>query len=234
MTLQGDIQISGTDTSLEGAIETFDSAKRLVEVANYHDNKIQGKRVIYYSNGKPKQQSYYTSGQKAGKTTVYDSLGMVLEKVHFWNDRPLGSEELYKNGSLETYRFVSFEGIPLYRVRYNDPAGLKETGSPLFYVSNFAQDAENGQTQIEVFLFLMNPPDRRLTYRLFDTDTVRKDTTYLETIKADSAQEFADFYLKLPVKDHKYFFEIEAFYPRIGVTVKNILRPDELDLIMPQ
>src|ERR1700677_4880420 len=177
--IRGDIKITATDTIFEGPIEYYNSANKLVEVSNYHENKRQGKSIIYYANGKIEEESYYIGGYKSGRNVLYDSLGKLIQKANFWNGLAVGSQEFYKSDSLQIYRFVSFEGIPLYRAEYDWHKGLLESGSPLYYVSNYSDD--DNLRRILLFIYIMNPPGEKLTYRIFDTDTTRKDTALIKT-----------------------------------------------------
>ena len=229
--VRGDIEVIKNDTIFDGPIEYYDSNNRLAERSEFHANKRQGISTAYYPNGKIWQIKTYLDGYENGESVTYDILGKITQKSNYYHDLDMGSEEFYKYGSLAVYRFLSFEGYPIYRGEYDTAKGLLETGRLLFYVSNFSDD--DNKMRIKVFLYLMSPPGKALTYKIFDTDMKSKDTLLLNTFKKIDFKEFTTFYLNLPKENHKYFFEVEAFYSNGRKTVKNILKPEDCDLVMP-
>jgi antitoxin component YwqK of YwqJK toxin-antitoxin module len=74
-------------------------SKALMTVENYKKGKLDGKRTIYYRDGKPAEESFYVNGLKAGTYKKWADNGVVLE------------EAVYENGE--------YNGLALYR----DPLG---------------------------------------------------------------------------------------------------------------
>jgi hypothetical protein len=229
--IRGHIEVIKNDTIFEGPIEYYDSSNTLVEIAEFHKNKRQGYSTAYYPNGKILQITTYLDGYKNGGSVTYDILGRISQKSNCYNDLDMGSVEFYKYGSLKVYSFLGFDGNLIYRGEYDSAKGLLETGRLLYYVSSFSDD--DNKRRIKVFLYLISPPGKALTYKIFDTDTKSKDTLLLYTFRKIDFKEFTTFYLDLPRENHKYFFEVKAFYSNGSRTVKNILKPEDCDLVMP-
>ena len=229
--VKGNIEVVKNDTIFAGPIEYYDSSGNLAERSEFHENKRQGLSTAYYPNGKVWQTKTYLDGYENGESITYDILGRITQKANSYYDLDMGSEEFYKYGSLTVYRFLSFEGYPIYRGEYDTAKGLLETGRLLFYVSSYS-DSDYKQ-RIKVFLYLMSPPGKALTYKVFDTDMKAKDTLLLYAFKKTDFKEFTTFYLDLPKENHKYFFEVEAYYSNKQKTVNNILKPEDCDMVMP-
>src|SRR5688572_9967277 len=73
------------DTVYKGLISFYDTvSNRLVMTANYKSGKLDGERIDYYNNGKPKLKMNYRDGKSNGELTIFDSAGNILEKQNFY------------------------------------------------------------------------------------------------------------------------------------------------------
>lgn len=228
--MKGNISVVNGDTIFEGQIQYYDSSNKIVEVSEFQKNKRNGESVVFYPNGHVRQISTYIAGYKNGQSIAYNNVGKIVKKNNKYFGLDMGPVEFYQNDSLRAYEFLSVDGYPIYRAEYDSGKGLLETGRLLCYVSTFSDD--NKFRRIKIFLYLINPPGKALTYKIFDADLKSRDTFLVNTFNSDQ-QTFAIFYVNLPKKNHKYLFKIEALYSNSGRVVENILKPEESDLVLP-
>jgi MORN repeat variant len=228
--VKGDIQIKSGDTIYNGLIKYFDSTNNLTEQALFQNNQRHGASSTYYPNGHIRQLTEYERGYQKGEVLFYDSMGNILQRSYKYFDVDLGPIAWYKNGTLKAYRFSTFEGIQIYRVDYDDTGKMVESGKCLRYVTSVLK--QDDEVRLGVFLYLISPPGKDLTYKIFKTKVHGTDTSLIKTCRAD-ADPFLNFDLLMPGKDYKYFFKVEAFYPSTGLTDKNILKANEMDMVMP-
>jgi antitoxin component YwqK of YwqJK toxin-antitoxin module len=230
--LKGNIQVIGKDTIFDGPIEYFNSHGRIVSRINYSDNKKNGKEISFYANGIPSQESNFYYDYENGISKLYDSMGRLVQQKTYYHGIPVGSIEEFRMDTFYSYRFENFEGIPLYRCQYDTFGKIVESGNILNYVTNYG--IIDGVEKVTVFLYLVDPPHKKISYKLFDVNLQNKDTILMKTVKSSTTSApFAIIYLNIPPKNHKYHFEVEAFYPKENVLLKNILTAKESDFIMP-
>lgn len=117
-------------------------SKALMTVENYKKGKLDGKRTIYYRDGKPAEESFYVNGLKAGAYKKWADNGVVLEEAVYENGEyngpalyrdPLGNvvaKGLYKKGKkvgiwqfFEGGKLVSEENMS--KVKKANPAAAK-------------------------------------------------------------------------------------------------------------
>lgn len=234
-TVKGNIKITSNDTLFEGPIEYYNKKGQIVSSSNFHYNYLNGLYRTYYDNGKVELESNYYYDKEHGESKVYDSTGKIIFKNNYYYGRELGSTYNYQNDSVYYYRFLSFDGWELYSCRYNkdSAAAIIENGSLLNYITNYKD--VGGVTKIELFIYLVNPPHKKITYKIFDIDLDKADTSLVSKITVyDSADQFKILYLDVPKPQHKYYFKGDAFYPKENVTIENILEEKERDLRLPR
>ncbi|HSD09188.1 hypothetical protein [Flavobacterium sp.] len=72
------------------------SSKTLMTLENYKNGKLDGKRIVYYPNGKIVDEVVYKNGLKEGSYKKYSETGIVMESSFFKNGEYDG-EAIYKD-----------------------------------------------------------------------------------------------------------------------------------------
>lgn len=219
--LEGGIWVKGNDTILNGEVRTYRIGDgKLLAKATYKQNKKDGELVEYYDNGKVFSRSEFVNDIQSGATMVLDSNGAKLQQSYFYYGLPVGPVIDYKNSKESKFRFITFDGIELYNCEYKSPDQILEQGRLLNYSINSFLD-EN-QLRLSIFLYLISPPHKKLTYNIFDKNIKTGDSLLVFSWAYDSIP-FKKFTLDVPKEGHEYLWDIEAFYPFQGTRIKNIL-----------
>ncbi len=227
--IEGDIKIAGKDTIFNGPISYYDKAGSLMAIVNFKDNKINGKAVDYYRNGKLKQEEEYENGVKNGITRVYDSTGKIISEINYFSGLMAGSQTTFHSDSAYVYKFVNLEDWPLYSCTYENNQAV-ERGNLLNYFTHYIES--NGEKKIQLFIYLLNPPHKEITYKLYYKDLKSNDSIVVQSLSYHDGF-FQILQLDIPKADHKYFFGVEAFYPKENVKVKDILKDYQKELKLP-
>lgn len=105
---------------LEGEVITYYPSGVKQSVAQYADNKLNGKRTEYDENANVMNESIYVEGRLDGYSKSYNN--GVLWRDCIYKEDELISEKEYKNGKLNVHRMVDDSGR-LIDVRRYDNAG---------------------------------------------------------------------------------------------------------------
>lgn len=69
--------------------------KSLMTKEKYNNNKLEGKRIVYFINGKKAQETMYLNGLKHGIDVHYNEKGIILKEYLYANDILEGLSKLY-------------------------------------------------------------------------------------------------------------------------------------------
>ena len=228
--IEGNIKIIGQDTILNGHITFYDSTGNLVFITNYKDGIMNGLSKEFYKNKKIKQEVNYFYGIQHGITKDYDSTGEIIYQTNYFHGLKSGSQLSYRNDSCKLYAFSNFEDYILYSCNYINDSTIIETGGLLNYITYpIRVDSSN---KIELFLYLIDPPHKKITYKLYDKNLQNQDSILVKQLSAQDGF-FSDLQVDRPTEGHKYYFTIEAFYPKQNKLFKNILREEKREVYIP-
>jgi hypothetical protein len=141
------------DTVFNGFIKFYDTAtNKLLMTANYKSGTLNGERIDYYGNGKPKSIMNYRDGKANGELTILDSAGNIFKKQNLYYDLRVGPSLTLKKGKPSEYYFYSLENKELLHINYDSIQGKR-----------FGTSASE-ERQTELFLYLPNPPGLNFAY----------------------------------------------------------------------
>jgi antitoxin component YwqK of YwqJK toxin-antitoxin module len=230
--VKGNIKIKDHDTIFDGPIEYFDTTGKLSTIINYSSNIKNGEFIDYYSNGKISQKAYYSQGNLHGIADFFDSSGKVIYESNSFYGIEVGPIKSFSEDTFKLYRFKNFEGVDLYRCGWDSSKKIIEGGSLLNYVTNYFMDLDEGKLKMSLFIYLINPPHKHITYKLFDKNINAGDSTVI--FKASSKDGFFQkVYFDPPKDGHKFLWDVSAFYPSENILLKNILNEEERMLKLP-
>ncbi len=89
-------------------------SKALMTVENYKKGKLDGKRTIYYRDGKPAEESFYVNGLKAGTYKKWADNGVVLEEAVYENGEYNGKFSKSVNFVLMFFEYTDSFILPRY------------------------------------------------------------------------------------------------------------------------
>ena len=230
---KGNISISKDDTVYDGLIECLSLDRKVITLITYSNNQEEGKYVDYYKNGNVCQSLNYARGLKSGIMKFYDSTGKLYFRTNYYYGIEMGPLLEINDEKQKKFRFVNFEGLELYRCVYDSDYYNKapqESGNLLNYVTRYIRI--DGELKLSVFLYLIAPPHKYLTYKLFDKDTISGDSSLIISCKADTVF-FRNMELDMPSQGHVYLWSVEAFYPNNNISVHDVLNENERKLKMP-
>jgi hypothetical protein len=231
-TLKGNITIKDKDTIFEGPISYINKLGKVETIATYANDSLHGPYKNFFPDGSVEWETNYYYGLENGFARQFDSAGKIMAKNYNHFGRRLGSTYYYSAGNIYKYRFFTLEGAYVYWCDYINSDSMDESSRLLNYVTNYIQ--VYGEMKIELFIYLVNPPHKRITFKIFDVDTRTNDSTLvteIPTFKSDD--QFREIYLDILKPEHKYTVTGEAFYPKENITIRDILRAEEKELVLP-
>ncbi|WP_296637350.1 toxin-antitoxin system YwqK family antitoxin [Polaribacter sp.] len=85
-----------------GKWEYYFDTDNIMSVEFYVNDKLNGKVINYYPNGKPTEITNYKMGVKEGLSQKLSSAGILIEEVHYKNDKENGVAKYFElNGNLK-------------------------------------------------------------------------------------------------------------------------------------
>ena len=228
--MRGKINISNGDTILDGPIEYLNKNKDLRTLITYSHNKKDGRYLDYYPNGSLRQTANYSNDKENGFIRYFDSTGKLYYESNYYYGIEVGSIFSLKNGKPEKFRFLNFEGIELYRCEFNSTNPPLESGDLLNYVTQYNSNEDS--LKLSIFLYLVNPPHKHLTYRLYDKNLLSSDSAIIYEIKSDSSI-FKKILIGPPKQNHLYLWDVEAYYPNNQIRLHNVISEKERKLNLP-
>lgn len=73
---------------------------KVIQRANYVNDKKDGLCIKYYSSGKIASEQYYSNGERTGRTIEYDSLGVIQREDYYVNNVLTGVTRRYIKGKI--------------------------------------------------------------------------------------------------------------------------------------
>lgn len=116
----------------EGLFQRFNADGKLIEEANYSDNKLHGTRILFFDNGDTSSIETLVNGLYEGPYRLYHDNGTLAQDGNYTNNEMTGSwNGYYKNGQLkEVVQFeANAENGPF--IEYHENGQLKAEGSYL-------------------------------------------------------------------------------------------------------
>lgn len=231
-TVKGNINFTNHDTIFEGPIEYFDKNGKLSTVINFTNNKRDGEYIDYHSNGKISQTANYSQGELHGIIKLFDSSGKLFYQANYFHGVEMGDRKKISKDTFSSYTFKSFEGLDVYKCGWDSKNKIVENGGLLNYVTNYYMDPDVNKMKLSVFIYLINPPHKKVTYLLFDKNMNTGDSSLIHTTSAKNGC-FEKFYIEPQAENHRYLWDVQAYYPTEKITLKNILKEEERPLILP-
>lgn len=192
------------DTTYEGLIKFYDTKHhKLVSEAIYKNNVLEGRRVIYFPDGKKQVELDYENGEPLGFTTIYKEDGKVKTKQYFYYGLQVGPSIQYNHNLPKEYNFYSFDGKNLFHLDY-DSIGKRRMdelqGMFFFFHRKDLQllDFNAAKNKTEYFIYLVNPPKYKFAYSLCRIDSSYKVMDTLQTF--DSGKVWETFFIDSSVQ----------------------------------
>jgi len=208
--LEGNISFKGQDTIFQGPIKTRNANDNiLISVTNFENNKRNGPYTEYYSSGKIYSSSVYDNDLLDGKSYVYDTMGNRIYESYLYKGLHVGPVKYYNNDKIDRYHFETFEGEYLYQCEYKSSKEILEQGNLLNYVAKYEND--DNVLKLSVFLYLISPPHKRVTYKLYDKNKSSHDSVLVFSWFSDTIP-FKEFVVEAPKEGHIYLWNLEAYY----------------------
>lgn len=212
------------DSTYNGMIKFYDSVtNKIVSIAEYRNDTLNGERIDYYPNGQKKAIVYYTEGKENGYATFYDSMGKIEGKQFSYYGLRAGPSISFKNGQPNEFRFYSFDNFLLFYINYDSLKNKKisEWEDNFFYITkskifeaNVGQTYDSTKLRKEYFIYLIEPLGYNFiyslclidnTYKVSRTMSTMKTSNHWETFTIDTASEIGDkaYAIKLDVYKEK-------------------------------
>lgn len=167
------------DTIFNGSIRFYNKkTNRLISECNYKDGKLNGERKDFYDNGKLSSLSYYDDDKLTGEVTVYSKNGEKLKVEFYYYGYQVGHSTKFVLKKPQEYFFYSFGGEPIFSISYDTTLRKRITDVQLNYFfinkresTDISPEGFIGQN-IEVFIYMPQPPLYNFRYYLVLTDTL--------------------------------------------------------------
>jgi len=226
---KGDIKVIDRQPFFDGEIKFYNKSNVLVFSTNYVNNLRHGISKEYYTFGGIKQELNYFYGVEHGLATDYDRNGRIGVKTNYYYGLRSGGQIIYNKRYDSLYVFSDLENFNIYSCKYINDSTYIENGGLLRY---FATEVEaDGRTKVRLFFYVVSPPHKELTYKIFYKNILSGDSTLVAQASSKDIF-FQDVTLNWPEEGHKYFFSIEAFYAKQNVLYQNVLASDRREIII--
>ena len=115
-----------------GLYQMFDDAGNLIESAHYVNDTLDGKRTLFFENGKPQYIENWVHGKFEGEYKSFYESGQLKMLANYHDNMMQGESKVYyKNGTLkEVVHFVNNEENGPF-VEYHENGKLAAEGSYL-------------------------------------------------------------------------------------------------------
>jgi|GEM_PF-1702714 len=226
---KGNIKVIDGHPFFKGEIKFYNKSNELVFSTNYVNNLRHGISKEYYPFGGIKQELNYFYGIEHGLASDYDKNGKIIVKTNYYYGLRSGGQIIYNKRYDSMYVFSDLENYNIYSCKYINDSTYIENGGLLRY---FATEVEaDSRTKVRLFFYVVSPPHKELTYKIFEKNILSGDSA-LVAQASSTGVFFQDITLSWPKENHKYFFSIEAFYPRQNVRFKNVLAEERREIII--
>ena len=227
----GDIKIVGKDTILNGVINFFDSTEKLKMIVEFKNSAKNGSYRDFFQNGNISQEINFADDKENGLYKVFDTSGKLISTMNYFYGVPIGGATKFGVDTFTVYNFFNFEGVNLYRCDWNAKDRIVEYGQLLNYVTSYENVGDD--LKLVIFLYLIDPPHKKIFYKLFDISNENKDSVLV--YQGNSQNSFYErVYLNPPEKGHVYVWRLDAFYPKQNIWVNDLLKGEHSLLAMPR
>jgi antitoxin component YwqK of YwqJK toxin-antitoxin module len=149
--LREKFQLRKADGLKVGAYEKYDETGKIIELANYKEGKLEGKRTVFYVNEAPAEEEFYENGLLTGNVISYYSDGtkkaitpFVVKGDHSVMQGKL--QVFYENGQLKSEDTAKNSEINGPFVEYHPNGKMKAKGT--FKPDADGEPRENGLLEI--------------------------------------------------------------------------------------
>jgi antitoxin component YwqK of YwqJK toxin-antitoxin module len=203
--ISGDIKINGSDTVLDGQIKYFNLKDSLVSIVEYHHNVQNGKEVDYNNGRIVIRAANYENNEQNGITDNFDSAGNHFSRENYFHGLLAGPNIYYHKDSIDIYRFLSLENWEIYRSNFVNGVEV-EKGSILNCLSH--EIIQDNSKQIELFLYLLDLPYKKIRYSLYKKDLANNDSVLVQRLSAQDGF-FKKINIDYPDKNFSYYLVVE-------------------------
>lgn len=157
-----------------GPTELYDKSGKLMRIANYKSDILDGTMIHYYSDGVVADSVEYKCGKKYGYFRKYNKDGSLHEISYWYFDLQYGPFLWYqKNDMLKTFSFVDFGKKTIATCTYNSHGNLDSIES--LTLEMFADTLErDGKPMLRLFAYLPKIPLATQSYSIGLIDNSNK------------------------------------------------------------
>ncbi|NCI45800.1 toxin-antitoxin system YwqK family antitoxin [Sediminibacterium soli] len=208
------------DSIFNGLIRFFNlKSGKLETVANYSDNKLNGERIEYNSNGTILSRSFYEKGRQNGAVDVYNEKGMRVNSYFMYFDLKVGDDISYRNSVPFLYNFYSFDGKRLFNINYDSLGNRKisDVQSDYFFYNKrtfLITKYSTNERRSEIFIYLPNPPGYNFRYSIVTVDDKYQILSEIE--KLDGVNRWEIFEVNESPSPHHLAIKLEIDDPNVA------------------
>jgi|GEM_PF-2855129 len=126
-----------------------------------HDSSgaMTGLSESYYDNGILESSINYVKGIAEGDRMNYDSLGNLLSKTYFFNDKKVGDKYIFENNKVVGYMFFDFDEELATEIDYDNNGKITNNDrQTIFFDSIKVVKLPNKSNLYKIFILQSNPP----------------------------------------------------------------------------
>jgi len=186
---------------IDGLAKYFDIDGNLIAIINYKNGIKTGPAVNFFLNGFKKDSMTYDSGQEQGFIFHYDSSGRLGSKVNYYKGSKVGPGIIYSFGKLKQYYFNDFDSNTVFISNY-DSLGRSVVGMINLDPKSMVFDEDNGESTMQLRLYLPNPPNIISIYHL---GLANENNSEKKEILINNDRFYLDTILNPPPKGYHYY-----------------------------
>jgi len=178
----GDLTIRGkfiNDSVYDDTVKYYDLNDSLIAKSFFKDGKKEGLSTNYFPNGNIKATTYFKYGLTNGFHKVFDSSsGNLYYTDYYYYGLDVGPAIYYnENKSPDIFYFINLQNETLLTIDYNDWGGIKDVYKSCI---NFTTSKVDRRREIDLLLYLINPPKFFFKYSIIKKKKKAKDD-FIET-----------------------------------------------------
>lgn len=172
------------DSIFDGVVKRISLDGIYLGYSTYSYGILNGPYVNKFSNDVTKDSLTFKYGLRSGTGYKYDSLGRLVYKTSYYNDRVVGDTyDYYSNGTIKRYEFKNFEGLSDYIIKFTDKDTLDYGDFPNYRCDTVTIDDKS--KEIHLFLYLINLPNVKMHYEIAQVSQ-RKNIVWSKKIVSDA------------------------------------------------